>query len=179
MQIPSLNLQSFSGAAGVGAVVFVDFVIIANAFANNLFPAINLFAETPTWAIVVAVPLLSLVYLIGVLSIGTGEALLIRFRYGSTANLVDDILSLTACSDLVATRYQQLRQEAELLAGSFVAFTLLSFGSALHAWQIAGWRRFLISVSLAALIFAAGSVAIALRRYSSAHRIAAASQSSH
>jgi hypothetical protein len=49
MEIPWLNIQGFSGATAVGSIVFVDLALIANAFASNLFPTINLYAQTPTW----------------------------------------------------------------------------------------------------------------------------------
>ena len=177
MQLPWQNIQGFSGAAAVGALVLVDFTLIADAFATNLFPAINLYAQTPTWAVIVAVPLVALVYLLGVLSIGGGDSLLAAFGHASRITLADEASFLSACSELLATRFQQLRQEAELLAGSFVVFTLLSLGSLLHAVRIPGWRRFLISVAIAAVVFAALSMALAVRRYRSAHAIARPSRS--
>jgi hypothetical protein len=119
---------------------------------------------TPTWAIVVAIPLLSLVYLIGVLSIGTGEALLGWLRVGKAIGLAEDATALIGCNDVVVGTYQRLRQEAELPAGSVVAFGLLAVGSTLHAWRIAGWRRFLVAAAIAAIILAAGSLALAIRR---------------
>ena len=69
-----------SGATAVGSLVFVDWALITNAFADNLFPIINLYSQSPTWAIVIAVPVLSLVYLLGLLCIGAGEALLVALR---------------------------------------------------------------------------------------------------
>ena len=47
--IPWQNVQGFSGAAAIGSIVFVDLALIANAFADNLFPVINLYAQTTTW----------------------------------------------------------------------------------------------------------------------------------
>lgn len=176
MQIPWQNIQGFSGATAVGSIVFIDLALIANAFASNLFPTINLYAQTPTWAIVVAIPLLSLVYLIGVLSIGTGEALLGWLRVGEAIALAEDATALIGCNDVVVGTYQRLRQEAELLAGSVVAFGLLAVGSTLHAWRIAGWRRFLVAAAIAAIILAAGSLALAIRRFASAKSIAKAVQ---
>jgi hypothetical protein len=106
-------------------LALVDFALIADAFASNFFPAINLYAEAPTWALIVAVPLVALVYLLGVLSIGGGDSLLAAFGHASRITLADEALFLSTSREFLATRFQQLRQEAELLAGSFVAFTLL------------------------------------------------------
>jgi hypothetical protein len=135
METPWQNIQSFSGASAGGAIVFIDLALVANAFADNLFPTINLYAQTPTWAIVVAIPVLSLVYLVGVLSIGAGEALLSWLRFGRAVMLDEDTAALIGCGDVIIGRYQRLQQEAELLAGSVVAFGLLAVGSTLHAWR--------------------------------------------
>jgi hypothetical protein len=176
MEIPWQSIQGFSGATAVGSLVLVDLALIADAFADNLFPVINLYSQTPTWAIVVAIPLVSLVYLIGLLSIGAGEAALVWFRGADNIALTEDTLVLAAASDAIAARYQQLRQEAELLAGSVIAFGLLAVGSALHAWRIGGWRRFLTAVATAAVIFAIASVALSIRRYATASRLATAAR---
>jgi pimeloyl-ACP methyl ester carboxylesterase len=65
----------------------VDWALITDAFADNLFPVINLYSQSQTWAIVTAVPVLSLVYLLGLLCIGAGEALLIALRLVSSSCL--------------------------------------------------------------------------------------------
>ena len=79
--VPWQSIQGFSGATAVGSLVFVAWALITNAFADNLFPVINVYSQSPTWAIVTAVPLLSLAYLLGLLSIGAGEALMILFKF--------------------------------------------------------------------------------------------------
>src|SRR5262245_46702489 len=171
MQSPWQNIQGFSGASAVGAIVFVDLALIANAFADNLFPTINLFAQSATWAIVVAIPLLSLVYLIGVLSIGAGEGLLGCLHLTRQITHSEDVKMLLVSSEAVWGRYQQLRQDAELLAGSVVAFALLGVGSALSAWMVPGWRRFLTSVALAGVFLPAVSIALASRKYAAVGHI--------
>jgi hypothetical protein len=176
MQISPPNLESFSGATAVGALVFVDLALVADAFADNLFPAINIYAQTPTWAIVVAVPLLSLIYLLGILSLGAGEVLLSRLCCPGTFSPEEDSVALISCSEPTISRYQRYWQEGQLLAGSVVAFGLLALGSGLHAWRIAGWRRFLLAVTIFAIVFAASSAALSVRRLRSAHRLALAAR---
>src|SRR6266496_1204320 len=170
--IPWQNIQGFSGAAAIGSIVFVDLALIANAFADNLFPVIDLYSQTTTWAIVIAFPVLALVYLIGLLSIGAGEAALLWLRLVSRTDLAEDILGLPGLPSILAARYQQLRQDAEILAGSAIAFSLLAAGSLLYAWRIEGWRRFLSAVVVCAIIFAVGSIVLAIRRYVDAHLLA-------
>jgi hypothetical protein len=172
--VPWQDIKGFSGAAAVGSIVFVDWALITDAFADNLFPVINLYSQSPTWAIVTAVPVLSLVYLLGLLCIGAGEALLVAFRLIPAGALEEGNLTRSEPSNFVASRYQQLRQDAEVLAGSALALALLAIGASLHAWRMDGWRRFLVSVAVCAMLIALGSLALSVRRYLSATRLAEA-----
>jgi hypothetical protein len=172
--VPWQSIQGFSGAAAVGSIVFVDWALITDAFADNLFPVINLYSQSPTWAIVSAVPVLSLVYLLGLLCIGAGETLLIGFRLMPASSLDESSLARSAPSNFVAARYQQLRQDAEVLAGSALALALLAIGASLHAWRLDGWRRFLVSVAVCAVVITLGSLALSIRRHLSAARLAEA-----
>ena len=169
---PWQGIQGFSGATAVGSLVFIDWALITNAFANNLFPMINLYSQSPTWAIVTAVPVLSLAYLLGLLCIGAGEALLIAVKLVPKGCLDDGIIAGSERSDFVVAKYQQLRQDAEILEGSALALLLLAVGASLHAWRIDGWSRFLLSVAICAVVVAVGCVALAVRRHQSAFRIA-------
>jgi hypothetical protein len=169
--VPWQSIQGFSGATAVGSLVFVGWALITNAFADNLFPIINLYSQSPTWAIVTAVPVLSLVYLLGLLCIGAGEALVIKFRLVPEDILDESQLNASEPSGFLAARYQQLRQDAEILAGSALALALLAVGASLHAWRIEGWRRFLVSVAVCATLIAVGSVALSVRRHLSSLRL--------
>jgi predicted small integral membrane protein len=172
--VPWQSIQGFSGATAVGSLVFVDWVLITDAFADNLFPVINIYSQSPTWAIVTAVPVLSLVYLLGLLCIGAGEALLIILRLVPASCLDDGQVAISEPAGFAVARYQQLRQEGEILAGSALALVLLALGASLHAWRIEGWRRFLLSVAVCATVVAVGSIALAIRRHLSAARLAKA-----
>lgn len=177
MQMPWQNLQGFSGATAIGALTLVGLILIANAFAPNFFPAIDIYSRTATWAIVVALPLLALCYLLGLLSTGAAEAALISCRLLDAETFIEDTISVSLIGEFVAGRFQQLRQEAELLAGSAIALVLMAFGAALSAWAVEGWRRFLFTAALSAILFAVGSVALSLSRYRLAHRLAISASS--
>jgi len=169
--VPWQSIQGFSGATAVGSLVFVAWALITNAFADNLFPVINVYSQSPTWAIVTAVPLLSLAYLLGLLSIGAGEALMILFKFVPANCLDERQMDSSEPTGFVCARYQQLRQDAEILAGSALALGLLAVGAVLHAWRIEGWRRFLISVAVCATVVAVGSFALSVRRQLWASRV--------
>jgi len=79
--------------------------------------------------------------------------------------LVDDTVAIASHGDFVSGRFQQLRQEADLLAGSSIGLALLSVGSILSAWAAEGWRRFLTSMALAAIVLAIGSFCLARSRH--------------
>lgn len=173
MQVPWQSIQGFSGATAVGALTLVGLALIANAFATSLFPAIDSYARlSPTWAIVVAVPLLALCYLLGLLSNGAAEAVMIRVRLIEENALIEDPVIVSSRGEFVTGRFQQLHQEGELLAGSAVALFCIAIGSALSAWPAGGWRRFLTAIAFVAIMFAVGSVFLSRSRYASAHRLA-------
>jgi hypothetical protein len=174
MQIPWQGLQGFSGATAIGALVLVDLALVANSFADNLFPVINIYSKSPTWGIVVAIPLVSLAYLLGVLSIGAAELLLIRIRWVDANALIEDTIAASANGELAAVRFQQLQQEAELLGGGSIAFGLLGVGATLCAWRIEGWQRFLMAVAIMSVLLAVASIFLCVYRHRLAHRPALA-----
>ena len=170
--VPWQSIQGFSGATAVGSLVFVDWALITNAFADNLFPIINLYSQSPTWAIVTAVPVLSLTYLLGLLCIGAGEAFMTLFKFVPKSSVDEQRMACSELPSFMATRYQQLRQDSEILAGSALALGLLAVGASLHAWHLDGWRRFLVSVAVCAALVAVGSFALSVQRQLSASGLA-------
>jgi len=168
MEFPQV-LQGFSGATAIGGLVLVDLLLIGNAFADNLFPRIQDYSHESTFAIVVAIPLVSLAYLLGVLSIGAAELILTSLRLLNKRVLVDDMIDASRGGEYVAGRFQQIRQEAELLGGGVIAFVLLALGAALSGWKIEGWRRFLTAVAVMAVVFGICSACLCIYRYRMAH----------
>jgi len=176
VQFPWHTIQGFSGATAVGALTLVGLILIANGFATNLLPAIDVYSRTATWAIVVAVPVLASSYLLGLISMGTAEALLIRCRLIDAEALIDDQVAVAARGDSIGGHFHQLRQEAELLAGGSIGLAVFAVGAALSAWLAEGWRRFLTSIALAAICLAVASISLARFRHTTAHRLALAAR---
>ncbi len=176
MQLPWQNIQGFSGATAVGALTLVGLVLIANSFASNLLPAIDFYARTATWAIVVAVPVVALTYLLGLIATGAAEALLVWRRLVDANVLIDDQIAVSGHGELISGYFQQLHQEAGLLAGGSIGLSLLGLGAALSAWAASGWWRFLASVAIAAIALAIASIALARFRHGTAHRLAIAAR---
>ena len=90
--------------------------------------------------------------------------------------LVEDTIAASGKGEFAAARFQQVRQEAEQLAGGTIGFALLALGAALSAWRIDGWRRFLTAVAIMAVLLAVGSVLLSLYRHRMAHRQAVATK---
>jgi L-asparagine transporter-like permease len=88
--------------------------------------------------------------------------------------LVEDTIIAPNNGEFAAVRFQQLRQEAELLAGGSIAFALLALGAVLSAWRIEGWWRFLTAVAIMAVVLTVTSISLCLYRYRSAHQQALA-----
>jgi hypothetical protein len=126
---------------------------------------------------VVAVPLIAFSYLLGLLVNGAAEAILTCFDLVQRDDLIQDPIAASVKGDFVAGRFQQLRQEAEILAGSSIALGLLCVGAALSAWAAEGWRTFLSSVTIAAMVLSISSFFLAKVRHASAHRLAMAANS--
>src|SRR5712691_4474721 len=115
MEIPWQSIQGFSGASVIGALVLVDLGLIANAFADNLFPTITNFSTTAAYALVIAVQVLTLTYFLSRFCIGAGELALALSLLFNSKTLAEDSVTVSARGESCAARFHQLRQEAELL----------------------------------------------------------------
>jgi hypothetical protein len=176
MQFPWHGLQGFSGATAIGSIVLIGGIFLVNAFAENLLPAIQIFASTPTWALVTAIPLVALAYLIGLLSIGAGEAILHGLRLTNRTTIISDAMKISTKNGLIVERYFLLIQEANILAGSSLSFACLSFSAAFSAWKIEGWRGLLTTTSSVALLLSFYSILLSTLRHRFAHQLAVSSE---
>ena len=162
--VPWQGIQGFSGATAVGSIVFAAWALITNAYATNLFPVIDIFSQSPAWALVVAVPVLSVGYLVGLICIAVTEAALVALKLTAPDSHDDERLHVLDQSPAGAARYEQVRQEAAVLSGSGAAILLLAVGVALHAARIPGWQRSLTSMAACAVLIAGASLVLGVRR---------------
>lgn len=172
MQASLQGLQGFTGAVAVGGLTITSLFLLAAVFAPNLLPAIDVVTRSTAWAVVAAIPLTSLSYVLGLLTIATAESILIRGQLVGPVNLAVDLQAVASLGEFVTATYQQQRQEAEVVAGSALAFLVLSVACATAAYWEEGWRRTLISVAIACLLACIGSVLLSIGRFRGAAALA-------
>jgi len=112
--VPWQGLQGLTGAVAVGGLSLTSLFLLAAVFAPNLLLAIDVVSRSTAWAIVVAAPLISLAYVVGLLTSAAAESLFVRFGRLRLADLADELRTVSKLSDLVVTRYQQMLN-AELM----------------------------------------------------------------
>lgn len=166
------GIQGFTGAVAVGGLTITSLFLLAAVFAPNLILAIDVVTRSTAWAVVAAIPLTSLSYVLGLLTIAAAESLLMRAKLLGTTNLAMELQAVASKGELVTGSYQQQRQEAEVVAGSSLAFLILSIASATAAYWDDGWRRTLLSVTIACLVISIGSVFLSIDRFRSSASLA-------
>ncbi len=91
--------------------------------------------------------------------------LLIKYCFRNDVNILFEQDLLAVSNNLIISnnsesfaisRFQQLWQEHEILAGSSLGFFILTISSFMHAVINKGWRRSLITISALALLIAIG-----------------------
>ena len=170
--VPWQGLQGFTGAVAVGGLTLTSLFLLAAVFAPNLLLAIDVVSRSTAWAIVAAIPLISLAYVVGLLTSAAAESLFVRIGRLRLADLADELRAVSKLSELVVARYQQLRQEAEVLAGSSLALCVLGLASATAAYSLEGWRRTLISIAITCAVLSVGAALLSVYRYRSASSLA-------
>jgi hypothetical protein len=174
MQVPLQGLQGFTGAVAVGGLTLTSLFLLAAVFAPNLLLAIDVITRSTAWAVVAAIPLSSLAYVVGLLTTAAAESILVRTGRLRHVELAAELEAVVKLSELAVARYHQQRQEAEVLAGSSLALCVLGLASAIAAFSIEGWWRTLISVAVACVALSVGSALLSVYRYRSASSLALA-----
>ena len=165
MQIPWQSIQGFSGSVAVGGLVLTSLLLLAGAFATNLFAAIDFISRSAVWAIVVAIPVASLSYVVGLLTTAGAESLFAFVGWVPRMTIVEELQRICRKGDFIIGRYLQLRQEAELLAGGCLALLVLALACLSASFAAAGWRPTLFSAAAMCTVFALGSCALSISRY--------------
>lgn len=165
MQIPSQSIQGFSGSVAVGGLVLTSLLLLMGAFATNIFAAVDFLARSPAWAIVVAVPIASLSYVVGLLTTAMAESLFARFGWVPRMAVVQELHDIYRKNEFLIGRYLQLRQEAESLAGGCLALLLCALACLSASFAAAGWRPTLFASSAICGLVAFGSCALSVSRY--------------
>jgi len=125
------SLSAFAGPTGVGALCFLGIFLFLDGRAPSIFPAVETYAKTSTWSVVVAVPVLAISYVAGLVLISAAGAG-VRCTFGpSVEQEAKDTLvvsSKPAKESVLAQRYLQFQQERDCLAGAALSLVVLAVG---------------------------------------------------
>ena len=170
-------LGSFAGATGVGALCVLAMFLFFDGRASNLLPNVEAYAKTATWAIVAAVPVLAMSYIVGLLLISGAESAVAR-TFGPTADVeladLARVAKLPAKDSVAVQRFAQLRQDRAILAGSAVALLLLAFGALSEIRNLPELKTVIVCSALVAILVAAATFFAAAQKGISAHLLAEA-----
>jgi hypothetical protein len=172
LQVTWQSIQDFSGAVAVGGLALTGLLLLAGVFAASLFPAIDFLSKSTAWAIIVAVPVTSLAYVVGLLANATAELVFVRFGWLKQNTLTDELLQIGDKGEFLIGRFLHLRQEGEILAGASLALAILAIACAFAAYPAEGWRRTLISATLMCAVLCTGSSVLSVSRFRSANSLA-------
>jgi hypothetical protein len=79
--------------------------------------------------------------------------------------IVQELHKIYRKNEFVVSRYLQLRQEAESLAGGSLALVVFALACLCASFAAAGWRPTLLSAFAMCVLLAVGSCALSVSRY--------------
>jgi hypothetical protein len=173
MDLPWSDLQGFAGATGVGAVVILAAFLTLDGLDGNLFPSVETYAKTGTWAIVATVPTLAFSYVLGLMTIGLGHVL-VHVLFGIAVQASDSAVFRKDTFVVAASLYRQALQEADVLAGSALALLLLAAGALVEQRNLPSLKRVIRLATILTAAAAIGAAFLAAKRANDAHAIATA-----
>lgn len=69
MQIPFNLINDFASITGIGALCLLGIFLIIDGREKKLFPTIEFYANTKTWALVAVIPVFAISYVMGLFSV--------------------------------------------------------------------------------------------------------------
>ena len=121
------SLEEVTGYLGVGALLLLWIFFIVDGF-TNFWTTVEQYARTGSFALLFTVPLLTISYVLGLLSSLAVQTLLERFL----PPILGPELFATAARksrEPLLARYLEVERHSRLLYGCTLAFLLLAFGS--------------------------------------------------
>ena len=168
--VPWQGLQGFTGAVAVGGLTLTSLFLLAAVFAPNLLLAIDVVAFHRL-AIVAAIPLISLAYVVRLLTSAAAESLFVRIGRLRLADLADE---LRQCQSLASLSSHATNNYAKKLRCWRVARSpLCACPRQCNCCLLArGWRRTLISIAITCAVLSVGAALLSVYRYRSASSLA-------
>ena len=175
MNLPWQNIEGFAGVAGVGALCFLGIFLLLDGQNSELFPTVEIFAKTATWSIVAAIPVISIVYLIGLLATSTSTLAIDQISSMQGYSLTNDLIKISEYDKTTITQiFLQLKHDREILAGSFIGLILLGIGAISETSNLPHLRRVIIIAAIGSFILAFVTLGLGIYMGGEAHLLASA-----
>lgn len=140
---------------------------------GHLFPSVETYAKTGTWAVVAAVPTLAFAYVLGLMTINLGQVL-VHALWGMEIAANDSAAFRKDTFVVASSLYRQALQEADVLAGSALALVALAAGALFEQRNLPNLKRVIWLAAILTAAAAIGSAFLAAKRADDAHAVATA-----
>jgi hypothetical protein len=169
MELPFNLINDFASTTGVGALCILGIFLIIDGREPNLFPTIEFYAQTKTWALVAVIPVFAISYVVGLFSVVVVEFTVdIFFSFFNTGISEEENLVKISFynSEVLTQEYSKLNKEKELLYGSVIAFILIGIGGLSEIRNLRMLKKIiLLGVSCAFIVSFASIVVATKTRY--------------
>lgn len=127
--VDRLSLSDLAGPLAVGSIAFAGAFLIVDGL-KGLFVLIEQYAQTPTWAIVLAGPTIVLAYLFGVIAIEMGSAVRTVYDLRKGRDPVAPFIAIARlANEHLVARHRELRRHQAFLEGCSLSLAVLGVGA--------------------------------------------------
>jgi hypothetical protein len=155
MQIPFNLINDFASVTGIGALCLLGIFLIVDGRQPKLFPTIEFYAQTKTWALVAVIPVFAIAYVVGLFSVVIMEPIG-NLLFGQLSSDVSEFENLSIISflesELLSQEFTRLMKETRLLYGSAFAFILIGIGGFSEIRNLPRLKKIIIIASISAVV---------------------------
>jgi hypothetical protein len=166
MELPFNLINDFASVTGIGALCLLGIFLIIDGKEPNLFPTIEFYAKTKTWALVAVIPVFAISYVIGLFSAVIVEFVVdvIFSLFNTDISEEDNLVKISFYNSEVLTQeYSKLNKEKELLYGSVIAFVLIGIGGISEIRNLRNLKKIILIGAICAFMVSFASLIIATK----------------
>ncbi|MCB0632916.1 MAG: hypothetical protein R2824_12740 [Saprospiraceae bacterium] len=179
MQIPLNLINDFASITGIGALCLLGIFLIVDGKEPNLFPTIEFYAKTKTWALVAIVPVFAISYVVGLFSVVIIEPIG-NFLFSQFHSEIIESENLAMISffdsEILKQEFIRLNKEKELLYGSTLAFLLIGLGGLSETRNLPNLKKIILLGVFCAAIVSLSSLYVATQKRLKSNEIVLAAQ---
>ncbi|MEL6808035.1 MAG: hypothetical protein AAFO97_09665 [Pseudomonadota bacterium] len=154
-QISFSDLGELTGALGIGSIAVLAVLMVLDTL-SPIHTLIETEADSQTWALFVAVPIIVISYVAGIICVALGNTA--RTTFSSVSPPEPEWVSIPeSLLNIVTVQYRNAKRKIDVLDGATVAFLMLAIGLALEGFHFGlpalGAMLATISVATSTLCF--------------------------